>query len=259
MNLPRLGMKRVARAQALIAEALARHSMPVLEISGGKDSTAVLELARPWWDRLTVVWLNTGDPLPTTVAFMAWVKSQVPHFVELQGRQPEVVARYGWPSDIVPQRHTVAGQLVFGPQKFSVQQRIDCCWRSLMQPMDEQIRALGATLAMRGRRHDEADRSPARSGMTADGLEVLFPIYDWTADDVWAYLAAQGAHMTDFYEVIEDSIDCMHCTAWLEHRHLDYLDAKHPDAAAEVRRRMGLIYQAAAEPMRALGSQLVDK
>lgn len=37
-----------------------RHERVVLFFSGGKDSLTCLLLLRPYWDRLTVCWINTG-------------------------------------------------------------------------------------------------------------------------------------------------------------------------------------------------------
>jgi 3'-phosphoadenosine 5'-phosphosulfate sulfotransferase (PAPS reductase)/FAD synthetase len=49
----------------------------VLQFSGGKDSLACLLLLRPWWDRLTVMWVNTGAAFPETLELMEAVRSRV--------------------------------------------------------------------------------------------------------------------------------------------------------------------------------------
>ena len=64
-----------------------RHDRVALQISGGKDSLAVLHAMQPWWDRLCVFWTNPGNPFPETVALMEKIKAEVPFFGEVAGRQ----------------------------------------------------------------------------------------------------------------------------------------------------------------------------
>ena len=43
---------------------LGSHKHAVLQFSGGKDSTALMYLARPWLDRITVIFGETGATFP---------------------------------------------------------------------------------------------------------------------------------------------------------------------------------------------------
>ena len=43
---------------------LGNHKNAVLQFSGGKDSTALIHLARPWLDRITVLFAETGATFP---------------------------------------------------------------------------------------------------------------------------------------------------------------------------------------------------
>ena len=47
-----------------------RHKKAVLSFSGGKDSLACLHLCRPYRDKLTVAWVNTGAAFPHIVEFV---------------------------------------------------------------------------------------------------------------------------------------------------------------------------------------------
>jgi len=226
-----------------------KHRNVALQVSGGKDSIATLFLFAPWWDRLTVYWLNPGNPLPETVSYMAALRDLVPNFVEVKGRQQEVVAADGWPSDVVPQAHTTDGIAVFGPKSFKVQSRISCCYRSLMLPMHEEMIARGVTCIIRGKREDEMDKSATRSGDVVDGIELVYPIWDWSSDDVFAYLDGIGVPVPGYYEHAKHSLDCIDCTAWWGEGLPLFLRAKHPDAYREYTRRMVLIKEAIASQM----------
>lgn len=220
----------------------ARHDKVGLCLSGGKDSLACLYLLRPFWERLTVYWLNSGDAFPETHKFMADIRAMVPSFIEIMGQQPAVIDSDGWPSDIVPYQYTTFGNRVNGATQFRLQSRYECCWRSMMQPMYQKMVADGMTCIIRGKRHEEEDKTGLISGHVEDGIELQFPIYDWTGAQVRAYLKEQGVELPLFYRHGGNhSVDCMHCTAYWEDGHGPYLKAEHPELYVEWTRRMKLI------------------
>jgi phosphoadenosine phosphosulfate reductase len=227
----------------------ARHERVALQFSGGKDSLALLHLMRPWWGKLTVYWCNPGDPFPETLRRMERVRELVPNFVEVPGRVREVVAADGWPSDVVPQACTSDGNFVFGPTPFKVQSRLSCCWRALMLPLHEAMKRDGATCILRGKRADEKDRTPSRSGETHDGFELVYPLWDWSAADVAAFLTERDVDVPAGYLYATHSLDCMYCTAWWGEGQGRYLKALHPEAYREYARRIGSIKQAVVEQM----------
>jgi phosphoadenosine phosphosulfate reductase len=226
-----------------------RHRNVALSFSGGKDSLALLHLMRPYWDHLTVYWLNPGNPFPETVELMDRVRAMVPNFKEVAGRQPEVIAADGWPSDVVPQGYTTDGNTVFGATPFKVQSRLSCCFRALMWPAFEAMRADGVDCILRGKREDEADKTRIQSGYVADGIELVFPLMHWSAQDVVNYLHAVGVALPKFYEHAGHSLDCMDCTAWWGEGLSRYLKHEHPVHFAEYSRRVGLIKSAVAEQL----------
>lgn len=224
-----------------------RHERVALQISGGKDSLTVLHAMRPWWDRLCVYWLNPGDPFPETVELMRQIRGMVPNFKEVAGRQKEIIAADGWPSDVVPIKWTTSGQFVFGEKPFKVQGRLDCCFRALMLPMHEAMVADGVTCVIRGKRSEEADKTPSRSGDVVEGIELVYPLWDWTSEEVVDYLAVNGVELPESYKHATHSLDCMSCTAWWGEGLSKFLEVKYPDRFTEYSRRVGLVKAAVAD------------
>ena len=221
-----------------------RHERIALQLSGGKDSLAVLEMFRPWREKLCVYWCNPGDAFPETVALMARVKAEFPRFIEIAGRQQEIIEADGWPSDVVAQWHTTDGNFVFGPTPFKMQTRLSCCWRSLMLPMHERMVADGVTCIIRGKRAEEKDKTESRNGSVLMGIETIYPLWNWSENDVLVYLDQAGVDLPDSYDYAGHSLDCMSCTAWNEEGLDRYLKARHPEHFTEHVRRIRLIRSA---------------
>lgn len=223
---------------------IARHERIALQVSGGRDSLACLYLLKPYWDRLTVYWCNTGAAFPETVSVMAKVQAMVPRFVEIAGRQPQVVAEHGLPADLVPVSHTPLGRAVSGQSVPLIQDRYSCCYRSMMEPTHARMVEDGITLIIRGQRASDRLKSPLRSGDVVDGIELLFPIEDWSSRQVTAFLQAEGAPIPRFYEMLDSAPDCMTCSAWWENGAAAYLKRYHHGVYQEVQARLDIINQA---------------
>lgn len=223
-----------------------KHQKVGLQFSGGKDSLTLLYMMEPWWDRVCVYWLNPGNPLPETVFQMREIASIVPNFKEVPGKQKEIIAADGWPSDVVPVKWTTLGNQVFGPTEFKVQGRLDCCIRSLMIPLHEAIKSDGVTCLFRGKREEEADKTETRSGdYTEDGIQVFYPLWQWTEKEVLQFINDYDIDLPYSYNFTNHSLDCLDCTAWREHGLSRYLAVSgNGDAYQEYHRRMGLIRNA---------------
>jgi 3'-phosphoadenosine 5'-phosphosulfate sulfotransferase (PAPS reductase)/FAD synthetase len=207
----------------------------VLQFSGGKDSLACLELLRPEWDDITVLWVNTGAAFPETENLMRALN--VPHFLEVKSDQPSQIMKYGWPVDIVPVTHTDFGRKVEDHQKQLMQPSQLCCSMNIWQPMMKASKDLGATTIIRGQRNAEARKSPIRSGHIEDGIEYLFPIEDWTSQQVRDFLSETlPAH----YAYVDTSLDCWDCTAYLNENvgKMHYMQDFHPEKYLIVNQRL---------------------
>jgi 3'-phosphoadenosine 5'-phosphosulfate sulfotransferase (PAPS reductase)/FAD synthetase len=223
-----------------------RHERIALQLSGGKDSLACLFLMRPWLDRITVYWLNTGRPFPETLRTIEDVRRHIPHFVEITSDVDSVHAQCGIPSDVVPAAATPLGRLV-GHDAPAIQDRYSCCFQTIMRPLHERMLADGITLIIRGQRNDDPLKPALRSGMVDGGIEYLLPIEDWSARRVLDYLKAEGAPIPRFYQMLVEAPDCMTCSAWWEKGAAKYLKRYHHEQYQEVQRRLDVIREAVGQ------------
>lgn len=224
-----------------------RHERIALEFSGGRDSLACLFLMQPYWDRLTVYWCNAGDPFPETLATIARVRALVPNFVEIQGKQPEVIAQHGIPTDILPASRTPMGIVGSGNQAQPMQDRYSCCLRSVMLPMHERMFADGITLIIRGQKNADKLKGILRSGDVDAGIEFFYPIETWTTKEVMAFLRNQPIDVPRFYEMLNTAPDCMTCSGYWEEGVSAYLKRYHYPQYQIVQQRLEEINAAVSE------------
>lgn len=207
--------------------------------SGGKDSQCTLYLMKPYWDRLTVLWVNTGAAYPETLAVMERVRAEVPHFVELHTKQPEGIEQHGYPVDVLPLRYSATGHMFEPGPRILLQSYVDCCTRHIWHPAHEYCRQHGVTTIIRGQRNAERMTGPIRSGHVENGITYIYPIESWSDEDVFDFLAMNDIEIPAHYEMTETSLDCWSCTAYLHeigvHR---WLAAKHPEKHAVVQERL---------------------
>lgn len=217
-----------------------RHKKIALQFSGGRDSLAVLYLMRDYWDAITVYWLNTGCPFPETLDIMSMVRRDVPSFVEVKSDQWSVAEKYGMPSDVLPASSTMLGVIAEG-DGIVLQDRYSCCCRTIMEPMHSRMREDNITLIIRGQKNADRFKSPAKSGFVENGIELYFPIQDWTNDDVMSFLAESGIPIPRFYQHMNSMPDCMDCTAWWDDGRAEYMHKYHPEAYKKYVARLGVI------------------
>jgi 3'-phosphoadenosine 5'-phosphosulfate sulfotransferase (PAPS reductase)/FAD synthetase len=210
-----------------------------LELSGGKDSVACLYLLRDKLENITVYWLNTGDPYPETVAVIEKCKKIIPHFVEVKSDVIAWRSKHGVPSDVVPVTGThVALPIPDGEMK--VVDSYTCCAHNIMLPLHRRVVEDGNTTIIRGQRNAEFHKSPIRNGQRFDGIDFMFPIEDWSDEEVMSYLKEVGAPIHPAYTTGQHGADCLHCTGWWEHHNHELL-AQHPKADVYVSEVRGVI------------------
>lgn len=224
-------------------DTLARHELALLQFSGGKDSLACLEMCKPYLDKIIVCWVNTGDAFPETIALMEKVRRDVPWFWEVNSNQPRQIETHGWPVDVLPVEYTAYGRTVTGDERPIMQGYPMCCGANLWAPLQIALKQSGATLLIRGTKASDGRKHPVRSGDVVEGVEYLFPVWEWSDAEVSSFLAEK---LPPHYATLNTSLDCRHCTAYLGENQskLAYMREHHPELACEVSRRLQIITDA---------------
>lgn len=193
---------KLVSALALTSAALAEARRPYVAVSGGKDSTAVMGLALRVRPEIALMWSDDELEMPETVAWFTMLR-------ELAGDQLTIIT--GWA------RH--AGW--FDPW------RERPFWRDPLPGMipwagdnDDYMRAQGHDLVLTGLRGGRRDAEShkrqawlvsvyggtgAATYATASGSRRACPIWDWTADDVWALIAGWRLPANAAYDRMEEA------------------------------------------------------
>lgn len=207
---------------------LDRHKHGALGFSGGKDSLALVYMLQPYWDKLTLYHVDTGDLLPEIREIVDMVERMVPRFVRIESNAKAWIANVGMPSDLVPTSSTSAG-LAIGMSKRRIVDRFDCCGINLMLPLHQRMIADAISLVIRGTKRVDAKRLPVESGDTSMGYELWLPLQDWSHEQVFDYLNSVGAPICRIYEERVNAPECATCPAWWNERRAEYLAKYHPD------------------------------
>jgi len=236
---------------------LNRHTRIALNFSGGKDSLACLLLLRPFLEKITVYWLNAGDGFPETLEIIKQAKKFIPHFVEVSSSVFDVVQNYGIPSDLVPYGSTAHAHALNAGVSPLMQDRVACCYRSIMEPMYRRMKQDGITLIIRGQKNSDEHKGAISSGQIIDGIEFLHPVEFWTQFEVIAFIKKHGFAEQDYYtQGMAHAPECMTCSAWWDDGHGKYLETKYPEKHKEYKKRIEMINGAVSAPMQNLKKEL---
>ena len=225
----------------------------LLQFSGGKDSTALLYLCRPWLDRITVLFADTGAVYPHVVDFIHETCNKLGANLQVVRPKESVIEftnREGLPSDIIPLETMREVQWMHrdkAPQL--IQSWLKCCTAMIFEPLNEAVKASGVKTVLRGSKKADS-RVGAVDGHVADGITYLSPLWNWSHANVFRYLAKQGVTLPKQYNGASeniDSIDCYICTGHLKRygaAKVKWTKDNCPDLWPELSRRLGALREA---------------
>lgn len=230
----------------------------VLQFSGGKDSLACLYLLKPYWDRITVAWVNTGAAYMETINIMREVRAMVPKFMEINSDQPANIAKYGPPADCLPVRAMPQGKKITQYEGEPIQSFLECCSSNVWEPMAKAC--AGFNVIIRGQRLAEDRKSPIRSGHVENGVRYWFPIEDWSDEEVKSYLKEIGVPLPAHYSYTKTSLDCWSCTAYLDENQgrISHMRKEMPLLWAQYKPRLERIMRAAEAHVELMQATLGD-
>ncbi|MCP1662374.1 MAG: aminotransferase class V-fold PLP-dependent enzyme [Methanocalculus sp. MSAO_Arc1] len=180
-----------------------------VSFSGGKDSAAVLHLARKA-GVTDAFFLDTGIELPETIAY---IESQNIEIIREAGDFYGAVKKAGPPG----------------------KDHRWCCKLLKLQPLRIYLSRIGPVVTFQGNRWYEswnrADLEEA-SQNPANPLQLnISPIRNWRAFEVYLYLWWQEVEINPLYDMGFERIGCYLCPAMLESEY-DLLRSTHPALAA---------------------------
>lgn len=196
--------RRVAAARQIVADALTQCQRPYIAFSGGKDSMAMLHLARTVAPDLDCVYFDCGCETPGTRAAIAAMRARGHDVTTLQTEH-----------SIVEMCQMVGALGYDGPNKLDGQwhwKHSD--WREVL--VEEPIRrmmGMGYDAALVGlRREENRYRSIILNKYGSihrrqDGLLKVYPLARWEGADVLAYLFEHELPLSDIYLDPDDTED----------------------------------------------------
>jgi phosphoadenosine phosphosulfate reductase len=229
-----------------------------LQFSGGRDSQVILHLFHDRLDEILVTWVNTGAAYSGVIELMEKTKQSVPHFLEVHSDQPKQIAQFGYPADVIPLHLTAIGHIVVkGDSPIVIQDSFHCCRANIWEPMRNAMQQRGITTIIRGQRRAEKYTAPMVNGCVDNGITYLFPLEDWTDEDVSQYFHDNNMRLPVYYENEGKSHDCWSCTGYLDEDHGRISHLPIPQRL-EVMRRLHKINKGIGEALAPL-KQLLDE
>ena len=203
--------------------------------SGGMESVALVNALKPFHDRLTLLWVNTGAMFPHMVEFVRDYGRRLP-LVELTSDLMANWKSQGLPARVLP----VANAMPFGAHvEPKIQPWILCCKALRSEPIEKFLAAAAArpSYFVHGQRRKDfaAGHSIAPEMITLpEGVRSLAPLWGWERTDVAGYVEANGLTLPKHYPRIADSLECWACTGEHTRERSAYMRDEYPELLATV-------------------------
>ena len=204
-------LPKIESANKLITAALSECCNPVIAFSGGKDSLVVVNLVRKINKDVLCIFENTTNEYKETLEFI----KTVPNLVELHPEKTyrQCVTEYGLPENKAKgKRHGSA-----------------CCFWLKEKPARDYYKKENVDLVFTGLTASESrnrmmmfKRMGAYYFYKKDKYFKCHPIWNWTEQEVWAYIDFNKLKYNKIYDVIGRILNerytrcgCKECTAFV--------------------------------------------
>jgi phosphoadenosine phosphosulfate reductase len=197
-DFPNALKRRTAEARALIAATLETFPGRVaLSVSfGGGAGMVLLDLTMQLDRQARVFFVDTELLFPETYALVRRVEE-----------------RYGITVDAVRPRESVAEQAATAGEALWARDPDACCARRKVEPLQRYLADFDAWMTGIRREQSSTRASfPAVAFNETSHVVKVAPLADWSADDVWAYVAEHDVPVNTLLHDGYRSLGCTHCT-----------------------------------------------
>jgi 3'-phosphoadenosine 5'-phosphosulfate sulfotransferase (PAPS reductase)/FAD synthetase len=192
-------------AETILAKVFGSGQPVFLAFSGGKDSLAVLKLCEPWRGRFKLLWVNTAYAFPHMEEMIRSYGEEY-GLIELHSDPRQAWAAGGLPSEVL----SVSSFMKRDGDR--LQPWNLCCHATKIAPLFQFCAGFGGFLTiLTGDRKEDGWRF--QGGTPPENAAFFAPIREWSDDDVFAYLDAEGVTLPAHYADVKDGLDCWNCPA----------------------------------------------
>jgi 3'-phosphoadenosine 5'-phosphosulfate sulfotransferase (PAPS reductase)/FAD synthetase len=139
----------------------------LLQLSGGKDSMALLYFMEAFWNFIDIAWLDTGDCPPSTERRIIDTVGHLRGFHRIKTDSKGFRRENGEPRS---------------------DNWLACCSLNMYLPMADFVREGGYRQVLRGTKACDPHVHGVYPGDVVEGVLYTFPLWNWTDDDVEEYL-----------------------------------------------------------------------
>ena len=190
---------RVLRARRLLANVEKNHSAAVLESCFGAEDMVLLDLIARDGLGIAVSTIDTGRLPRQTLELIEDVRRRYGIAVNVLSPWPDTVAAY-------VEEHGIDGFYD------GLAQREDCCAVRRGEPLRRLLAGKRGWIV--GARNESSSGAPLPESVrdAALGIWKFHPLADWSEDDVWTYLHANGVPYHALHKQGYATIGCEPCT-----------------------------------------------
>jgi 3'-phosphoadenosine 5'-phosphosulfate sulfotransferase (PAPS reductase)/FAD synthetase len=249
----------------ILAKRLYDAQRPTIWASGGKDSTALLHMTRPWAHKIRVLhttkrgddgWPGVTETLEQHCADWGYTLEIVQPWLTF----PQYVAEYGWPVETVPT--TLEGGTAVAPSPYrqsslKLSSWLHCTFMRTLYAVLDASMTYKTDLILTGSRLADG---PNNAAFAQDGHPQFpmgwsrcNPLAAWTTAQVWDYIDTHQIALPELYRWKRDApyeaVDCLSCT-W-QPQHWQTLKEYYPEEYARRWPQVAPVYDELRETLAA--------